>query len=91
MLEIEAASRRSRRSDQFAEIVPADQDRHRLRALLTPKDAADFLRVSLSWLAKARMRGDGPPYVKLGRSVRYAETALLQWMRSRQRLSTSQQ
>ena len=28
--------------------------------LFTPKEAADFLRVSLSWLAKARMRGDGP-------------------------------
>ena len=36
--------------------------------LLTPREAADFLRVSESWLAKARMRGDGPPYVKVGRS-----------------------
>ena len=26
-----------------------------------------------------------------GRSIRYAEAALIQWMRSRQRLSTSQQ
>ena len=39
--------------------------------LLTPQETADFLRVSLSWLAKARMRGDGPPYVKIGRAVRY--------------------
>jgi hypothetical protein len=31
--------------------------------LLTTKDAADLLRLSTSWLAKARMRGDGPPYV----------------------------
>jgi hypothetical protein len=30
--------------------------------LLTPKDAAKLLKVSVSWLAKARMRGDGPPY-----------------------------
>ena len=58
--------------------------------LLTAKDAATFLRVSLSWLAKARMRGDGPPYVKLGRSIRYSETALRLWMQSHQRLSTSQ-
>ena len=29
--------------------------------LLTPKEAAKLLKVSLSWLAKARMRGDGPP------------------------------
>jgi predicted DNA-binding transcriptional regulator AlpA len=59
--------------------------------LLTAKEAAKALKVSLSWLAKARMRGDGPTYVKVGRSIRYAEAALIQWMKSRQRLSTSQQ
>jgi len=59
--------------------------------LLTPKEAALHLKVSLSWLAKARMRGDGPPYIKVGRSIRYSEAALLQWMKSRQRLSTSEQ
>ena len=58
--------------------------------LLTARDAANFLRLSQSWLAKARMRGDGPPYVKLGRSIRYTETGVLQWMKSRQRLSTSE-
>jgi excisionase family DNA binding protein len=58
--------------------------------LLTPKEAARLLKVSLSWLAKARMSGDGPPYTKVGRSVRYTEAALLQWMKSRQRLSTSE-
>ncbi len=62
-----------------------------LAHLMTPKEAAHFLRVSLSWLAKARMRGDGPPYIKVGRSIRYAEAALMQWMKSRQRLSTSEQ
>jgi predicted DNA-binding transcriptional regulator AlpA len=59
--------------------------------LLTPKDAAELLRVSLSWLAKARMRGDGPPFIKIGRSIRYSELALLQWMKSHQHLSTSEQ
>ena len=58
--------------------------------LLTPKDAANFLRVSPSWLAKARMKGDGPPFAKLGRCVRYGEGALVQWMKSRLRLSTSE-
>ena len=62
-----------------------------IMVLLTPKEAAKLLKCSLSWLAKARMRGDGPPYVKLGRSIRYTEAALLQWMKSRQRLSTSEQ
>ncbi|MGD0420663.1 MAG: helix-turn-helix domain-containing protein [Xanthobacteraceae bacterium] len=59
--------------------------------LLTPKEAARLLKVSVSWLAKARMRGDGPLFMRIGRSIRYAEPALLQWMKSRQRLSTSEQ
>ena len=58
--------------------------------LLTPKEAAARLKVSLSWLAKARMRGDGPPYIPVGRSIRYDEIDLIQWMRSQQRWSTSE-
>jgi predicted DNA-binding transcriptional regulator AlpA len=58
--------------------------------LLTARETANFLRLSSSWLAKARMRGDGPPYVKLGRAIRYRESALVQWMKSRVRLSTSE-
>ena len=41
--------------------------------LLTPTETAKRLQVSLSWLAKARMRGDGPPFIKIGRSIRYSE------------------
>ena len=48
---------------------------HDISPLLTAKDVAVRLKVSLSWLAKARMRGDGPPYICVGRSIRYAETA----------------
>jgi hypothetical protein len=58
--------------------------------LLEPNEAAAFLKVSLSWLAKARMRGDGPPYLRIGRSIRYTEAALMQWMKSWQRMSTSE-
>ena len=58
--------------------------------LLTAKDAADVLRLSPSWPAKARMRGEGPPFLKIGRSVRYGEGALLQWTKSRLRFSTSE-
>jgi predicted DNA-binding transcriptional regulator AlpA len=59
--------------------------------LLTARDTANLLRLSASWLAKARMRGDGPPYVKLGRSIRYTEGALLQWIKDRVHRSTSEQ
>jgi len=62
----------------------------RVERQLTARDAANLLRLSQSWLAKARMRGDGPPYAKYGRSIRYGEGALVQWMKSRVRLSTSE-
>jgi predicted DNA-binding transcriptional regulator AlpA len=58
--------------------------------LLHPAEVAKLLKVSLSWLAKARMRGDGPPFIKIGRSIRYSELALSSWMKARQRLSTSE-
>ena len=48
-------------------------------ALLTPAEAAKFLRISESWLAKARMRGDGPPFIRIGHSIRYSQTALIDW------------
>ena len=58
--------------------------------LLTSKEAALYLRMSVSWLAKARMRGDGPPYMMFGRSIRYGEGGLVRWMRSCVRQSTSE-
>ena len=58
--------------------------------MLTPKEAADFLRLSEFWLAKARMRGDGPPYAKYGRAIRYPESSLIGYTKSRLRLSTSE-
>ena len=56
---------------------------------LTPKEAAELLKVSLSWLAKARMRGDGPPFIKIGRCIRYSEAALQEWAKSQQHRSFS--
>jgi hypothetical protein len=53
--------------------------------LLTPLEAARVLKLSLSWLAKARMRKEGPPYIKFGKSIRYSEPALLEWLKSHQR------
>ena len=44
----------------------ADTDSERL---IAPEEESQLLRVSLSWLAKARMRGDGPPYVRDGRPL----------------------
>jgi Helix-turn-helix domain len=70
--------------------MPQQETATELGRLLTPREAADFLRVSVSWLAKARMRGDGPPYVKPRRFIRYREGDLLRWTKSRTRISTSE-
>jgi len=57
--------------------------------LLSPKEAARKYRCSESFLAKKRMTGEGPPFIKRGRSVLYTEPALVQWLKSRTRMSTS--
>jgi hypothetical protein len=44
--------------------------------------------MSEDWLDKARMRGDGPPFVKFGRSVRYSKRVLVDWWNSRLQQST---
>ncbi len=53
--------------------------------LLEANEAAEFLKVSLSWLAKARATNDGPPFIRIGRCVRYSKVALLRWLKSRER------
>jgi predicted DNA-binding transcriptional regulator AlpA len=58
--------------------------------LLPPPPAAKLLRVSLSWLAKSRLRGDGPRYVKIGRSVRYPTSYIREYLRAQTRNSTSE-
>jgi excisionase family DNA binding protein len=47
--------------------------------LLTPKDAATLLSVSVRTLENWRREGRGPLFVKQGRCVRYARAALAAW------------
>jgi len=60
-----------------------------MREHLTTEQAADYLGVSPSWLAQARGRGDGPPFYKLGRTVRYMRASLDAWSSARQVSSTA--
>ena len=56
--------------------------------LLPPEEAAKLLSVSSSWLAKARMTGEGPEFVKIGRAVRYLESSLRKFIRLQTRVKT---
>lgn len=52
--------------------------------------AARLLGLSPSTLAKMRLRGDGPPFIKAGaRVILYAKEDLETWLASRRRRSTS--
>ena len=59
--------------------------------LYPPKTTAELLNMSTSWLAKARLRGDGPRYLKFGRSVKYQGLDLIEYRKSKKRHSTSEQ
>lgn len=57
---------------------------------LIPREAANYTRLSASMLAKLRVSGGGPEYIKLGRKVIYDRDALDAWLASRVRRNTSE-
>jgi predicted DNA-binding transcriptional regulator AlpA len=59
--------------------------------LLTDRDVSAVTGTARSTLAKMRLRGDGPLWVRVGVSVRYPEDALRDWVASLpRRRSTSE-
>ncbi len=57
--------------------------------MFTETEAAPEVRLAASTLQKLRVTGGGPPYVKLGRAVRYRESDLRDWVEARLTRSTS--
>lgn len=57
--------------------------------LLTQAQLAVYLGESEAWAERARWSGDGPPYVKLGRHVRYRAEDVEAWINAGLRTSTS--
>ncbi|MFN0264223.1 helix-turn-helix transcriptional regulator [Tepidamorphus sp. 3E244] len=57
---------------------------------LKPADAADYTCLSVATLARMRVTGDGPPFMKLGhRLVVYSKGDLDAWLTARKRRSTA--
>jgi hypothetical protein len=56
-------------------------------ALLYERDAAEILSVSCRTLQSWRLRKDGPPYVRVGRLVRYRYDLLIEFINSNTRRS----
>jgi hypothetical protein len=52
--------------------------------------AADYTGLSVSFFNRARLDGDGPVFLKLGRRVVYERADLDAWLASCRRTSTSE-
>ena len=59
------------------------------RRMLRTEDAAGYVGLSASTLCKLRLVGNGPRYIKIGKSVVYDPTDLDAWLSSKRRSSTS--
>lgn len=57
------------------------------RPLATPQDVATFLQIDRDRLSQMRSKGDGPPFIKLGRDVRYRWRDVTDWLESNLRTS----
>lgn len=59
--------------------------------ILSTTEAAKVLGLSPRTLPGLRLRGEGPPFIKLGnRRVGYLESDLFTWIQSQRRSSTSE-
>lgn len=62
----------------------------KITRLLTDRDVAVLTGLARSTLAKLRVTGGGPPYVKIGAAVRYPDDSLTIWIAAqRRRISTA--
>ena len=59
-------------------------------SVLDTPEAAAYVRLSPVTLERMRLVGNGPRYAKLGKSVRYRQTDLEEWLESRLIRSTSE-
>jgi hypothetical protein len=59
--------------------------------LVTTSQAAEILGIKPNTLEGWRIRGEGPPFLKIGRLVKYDETDLIDYIKRQTRHSTSEE
>jgi predicted DNA-binding transcriptional regulator AlpA len=62
-----------------------------LENLLSENEISQIFGRSIPTLQKDRLRGNGPPFIKIGRLVRYSPSAVQAWLDDQVRRSTSDQ
>lgn len=76
--------------DRYAGLILASLGPGSPDLLLKPKDVSQLIYKSEQWLALQRMNGDGIPFLKVGRSILYRKSDLVQWLESRVVASTAE-
>jgi Helix-turn-helix domain len=64
--------------------LPTDPD-----ALLYSAEAAYLMALSVRTLEGLRLRGDGPPFFRINRAIRYRRADVIAWTNKRRFSSTS--
>lgn len=60
-------------------------------AIVKTEEAEAISGMSRSWLEKARLSGNGPPFLRVGpKAVRYRVGDIRSWLASRRRSNTAQ-
>ena len=58
--------------------------------LLSENELCEYLGKSRAWAQRARMEGNGPPFVKIGRTPKYPADSLVQWYMATERTNTAE-
>lgn len=54
----------------------------------TPQEFAECVGITTDQASKLRLSGEGPPFVKFGRAVRYLNHDVLRWHQDRRVIKT---
>jgi len=60
-----------------------------MERLMTRKELAGYLGLEPNTLARWKWKGDGPPCIKIGRSVRYRQSEVDRWLWQRAGIRTA--
>lgn len=52
--------------------------------ILSEAQTAEMTSLSVEWYRLHRSLGDGPPFMRIGRSIRYSRDAVLEWFAARE-------
>src|SRR5690348_1442202 len=78
-----------RRASRLLEDLAGDDAAKNNPDLLSTQQLSNFLNVSEQWLEQARSRGDGPNFLKFGKTVRYRKPDVQAWLEDRVQKRTS--